>query len=450
MKSINTTCCLKFEKKGIKVCLVDNQSNDVLRQKSLVCDFEIIDNAGLIINPIKTASFLQKNVNELGLPKKIRVSLGLEFVSLSRLVLPPVSGLDLDRMITDEAERESPFSFTNEKIAVAYQISREKTIAGGVSGMEVLAVTTPQNIIDKISEVFQNTNLTLEAVAPSILGLKQYLSRQRLDTTQPFALVFVAANNAEFYVWEGQFAASTHFIRFGAAEPEELKRDIMTSLEHLNRNASGAPLSRIVMIGEKRRLELDNDGYHVEYLPGDEWADLAGLAAISKIPDNLSFISQVMQKTPADGGINRFWPFLLGGIVLLNVGIGWNLWSAKHRLVRLEKENEQLRDILNLQLSGLEKESRVTAGHYKIHLLLERIREVVSQNMMFERLVLDVEAKNMQLEGFCLGQDTVNEFILDLSMIKGVQSVENIKVVEQKRGDLKGYVFSLQANLKDI
>lgn len=450
MKSLNTSCCLKFEKKGLKISVIDIQSNKVLRQKNLISDFDILDNAGLVINPIKTASFLQKNADELGLPKKVRVSLSLEFVNLSRLVLPAVSGPDFDRMIIDEAERESPFSYTNEKIAVTYQVSREKINDNGVSGLEVLAVTTQQNIIDKIRQVFENTDLTLEAVAPSILGIKEYLVQKQVETAQPFALVSLSVDNAEFYVWKGEFASSIHFIRSGVAEPEELNKEIITSLDHFNRNASGSPISRIVIVGEKCRLELGNSEYNVKHLSGDEEPDLVGLASLAKIPANLNFISQAMQETSITTRVNKVWLYLLGGIVLINILIGWSLWGEKNRLAQVKNENAQLRNVLNSQLTQLEKESRVVARYYQIDLLLKKIREVVSQNMMFERLVLDVEAKNLQLEGFCLGQNTINEFILNLLVVKDVLSVEGIKVIEQTRGDYKGYVFSLQVNLKDL
>jgi hypothetical protein len=450
VKSSNTTCCLKFEKKSLKIFVINNQSNKALWQKILPSDFDILDNAGLVINPIKTASFLQKSADELGLPKKVRVSLSLEFVSLSRLALPAVSGPDFDRMIIDEAERESPFSFTDEKIAVVYQVSREKTVINGVSGTEVWAVTTPKSLIDKINEVFQNTDLTLEAVTPSILGIKEYLIQQRIKTTQPFALVSVSSGDAEFYVWKGEFASSIHFIRSGAAVPEELNKEIITSLENFNRNASGDPISQVVIVGENCRLELDSSEYNVKYLSGDEGPDLVGLACLPKIPANLSFINQTTRETSATTRVNKVWPYLIGGIVLINVLIGWSLWGDKHRLAQVKTENEQLRNELNSQLIQLQNESRVAAHDYKTHLLLERIRKVVSANMMFERLVLDLETKNMQLEGFCLGQNTINEFILDLSIMKGVRSVEGIKVIEQARGDIKGYVFSLQVILEEI
>lgn len=448
MKSLNAASCIRFEKKGLKISMVDLPSKQVIWQKSLLCDFEILDNAGNVINPVRTAAFIQKNANELGIPKKVKVSLGLEFVSLNRLVLPPVSGPDFDQIIIDEAERESPFSYTDEKVAVAYQISQNKPVENGTPGTEVFAVTTPQSIIDNIIEVFRNTNLILEAISPSLLGLKQHLLEEHIDISQPFVLVFVTSQNAEFYVWEGQFATSVHFIRFGITEQESLQKEIAASLEHFNRKSNGISISQVVLIGEKCQVELENQ-YIIKIVSGDEWSDLAGLASISVVSDNLNFITQNSKDHSATPGSNRVWPIIIGCIVLLNIPMGWNLWTDKQQLLQLKKENIQLQELLNIQKKQLNQEKQLDT-HYKIHLLLENIREIVTKEIMFERLILNIDGKSMQLEGFCIGQNNINNFIQELSIIEGVLSVEGIQIVEQMRKNLTGYVFCFQVNLKDI
>ncbi len=445
MKSLNSTCCIKLEKKGFKIVVVDIPSKKVVWQKSLACDFDILDNAGVVINPTRTASFIQKSINELEVPKKLKVSLGLEFVSLNRLTIPPVSGPELERIVIDEAERESPFSFTNEKIAVTYQVLKDPITENGAPGMEVIAVTTPQNVVDKIVEVFRNTDFILEAVSPSLFGLKHYLIQQQVDIAQPFILIFIELHNAEFYVWEGEFATSFHYIRFGAKDIENLQKEITASLEHFSNNPYGKLISQVVIAGEKCEIQLDSQ-YTIKHLTGDGWSDLAGLASNTKITDNLNFITQTTKESPKTQEFNKFWPVMLGGIILLNVPIGWNLWSGNQQITRLKNENSNLREILNVQIIQLEELKQVDT-HFKIHSLLESVREIVSKDIMFERLVLDIEGGNMQLEGFCLGENTINYFIQGLSRIKGIKSIDRIQISEQMRVNLNGYVFSFQVNL---
>lgn len=447
MKPLNTASCIKFDKKGLKISIVDLQSKQVILEKSLVCDFEIIDNTGTIINPIQTGAFIQKVANELGITKKVKVSLGLEFVSLNSLFLPPLSGPDFDKIVNDEAKRESPFSFTNDKIAVVYQVSRGKSNENGLSGTEVFAVTTPQGIIDKIVEVFRNTNLSLEVIAPSLIGLKHYLIQQQIDISQPFILIYVTQQDAEFYIWDGQFATAFHYIHYGAKEEDGLQKEITASLEHFNHDSNGKFIPHVIVAGEKCQIQFDNR-YTLRFLSGDACSDLTGLASMAKVPDNLNFITEA-PKERSTTVIRRLWPVIIGGIFLLNIPIGWNLWSGEQQLTGIRNENLRLHELLNTQIAQLNKGNQLN-HHYKIYLLLESVREIVSQDIMFEHLVLDLADKNMQLEGFCLGQSTINNFIQDLLQIEGVRSVEGIQIMEQARADIKGYVFAFQVQLKDF
>ena len=209
--------------------------------------------------------------------------MGLEYLSLSRLFLPPVSGPDFNRIVIDEAERESPFSFTNEEIGVSYQVIGEKTDESGMAGVEVMAFTTPQEIIDGIEEVFRNTDLVLEAIAPSLLGLEQYLLQRLGDLSQPIVLIYVTPRDAEFYIWEGRFATSVHYISSGAQELDSLQKEITTSLEHFNPDSNGKSISQIIIVGEECEIQFENR-YSLKYLAGDEWSDLVGLAYLTKTP----------------------------------------------------------------------------------------------------------------------------------------------------------------------
>ena len=418
MKSTNTTFCLQFEKKGIKISVVDVTSKKAVRQKFLGCDFEVLDSAGAIINPTRIASFIQKNLNELGKSKKVKVSLGLEHVSLSRLLLPPISGPDFDQIVIDEAKRESPFSFTNEKIGVSYQVIGEKTDESGMAGVEVMAFTTPQAVIDGIVAVFQNTDLVLEAIAPSLLGLEQYLLQQLSDLSQPFVLIYVTSKDAEFYIWGGRFATAVHYISYGAKELDSLQKEITASLEHFNPDSNGKFISQIILVA------------------GDEWSGLAGLASLLKALGNLNFLSETPDASSVVPGFNKLWLLVIGSIVLFNIPLGWSWWYKEQQLTQLKKENLRLEEALETQISRLNKKNQVT-NDYKVYLLLEDIRQIVAKDLMLEGLVLDVTDKNIQLEGFCLGQNTINNFIQDLLTIKGVHSVEGIQVVEQIRWNSK-------------
>lgn len=448
MKSLNTVGCFKFGKKGIKVSVVDVTSKKIVWQKYLLCGFEVVDNAGVIINPIRTASFIQKNRKELGIPKKVKVSLGLEYTSLSRLFLPPISGPDFNKIVIDEAKRESPFRFTNEEIAVCYRVLGDKTDESGVTGTEVLAFTTPQAIIDGIVEVFQNTDLVLEAVTTSLLGLEQYLTHQSVDLSQPCVLIYVTPEDAEFYIWEGRSATAVHYIPFGTKDQDSLGKDITASLEYFNQDFNGKIISQVIMVGEDCQIEF-GDEYTLKYVTGDEWSDLRGLATLLKVPMNLNFTSETLFPNEKNPGFKKFWLLFIASIVLLNIPLAWNWWSHQQRLADLKKENLQLQESLMAQISRLNKKNQVTTDH-QIHQLLEKIRQIVSEDLMFERLVLDLMGKNMQLEGFCIGQDTINNFIQDLLTIKSVRSVEGIQIVEQVRSNSKGYTFRLQVYLKDI
>lgn len=446
MKSLNTIGCIKFEKRHLKISVVDLLSKKVVWQKSLTCDFDVIDNAGTLINPVRIGSFLQKSTNEVEIPKRFKVSLGLEFLSLNSLILPAVSGEDFERIVIDEAKRESPFSYTNEKIGVAYQVLQDKIIENGAAGTQVLAATTPLGVIDSIVEAFRNTSLTLETISPSLLGLKHYLLQQKVDLAQPFILIFISSHNAELYIWQGWSATSYHFIRLGSNDLESLQKEITVSLEHFNHNSGRKFISRVIVAGERCPIELDSQ-YTVEYLAGDGWSDLFGLAMVSEA-DKLNFITETQQVKGASNtqGNNKFWLVMLGGIILLNVPISWGLWSAKQQLAKVNNENIRLQETLNAQIDSMEAKKR-NDPHYKIHILLEDIRGIVSNDIMFDRLILDLEKRSMQLEGFCLGQNTLNYFIHGLSRIEGVKSIERIQMVEQTRGNLRGYVFSFQINL---
>lgn len=448
MKTLNTTCCFQFEKKGIKISVVDVTSKKTILQKSFACDFEVLDKAGAIINPSRIASFIQKSANELGIPKKAKVSLGLEYISLSRLFLPPVTGPDFNKIVIDEAKRESPFSFTNENISVAYQVIGEKTDESDVAGLEVMAFTTPQEIIDGIVEVFRNTDLVLEAIAPSLLGLEQYLLQQLGDLSQPFVLIYVTPGDAEFYIWENRFATAVHYIYSGAKEPDGLQKEITTSLEHFNNDSNGKFISQIVLVGEECEIQFENR-YSLEFLAGDEWSALSGLASLTKVSDNLNFLSETPDAGTKTHGFNKLWLLIVGSIVMLNLPLGWNWWSYEQQLAKLKKENLKLEEALTTQISRLNKKNQV-ATDYKIYILLENIRQIVSNDLMFDGLVLDIIGKTMQLEGFCLGQNTINNFIQDLLTIKVVRSVEGIEVVEQSRWNSKGYAFRFQVYLKDF
>ena len=448
MKSLNTAVGFRFGKKGIKVSVVDVTSKKIVWQKSLLCGFEVVDNAGVIINPIRTASFIQKNLNELGIPKKVKVSLGLEYASLSRLFLPPISRPDFNKIVVDEARRESPFSFTNEEIAVSYQVLGDKTGENGVTGTEVLAFTTPQAIIDGIVEVFRNTDLVLEAVTPSLLGLEQYLTHQAVDLSRPCVLIYVTSEDAEFYIWEGRFATAVHYIPFGTKDQDSLGKDITASLEHFNPGSNGEMISQVIMVGQDCQIELGGE-YSLQYVAGDGWSDLAGLATLPKVPAELNFLSITLPQNEKNPGFNKFWLLFIGSIMLLNIPLGWNLWSHQQQLANLKKENLQLQESLMAQISRSSKKNQVTTV-FRVHQLLENIRQIVSEELMFEHLVLDIIGKNMQLQGFCIGQDTINNFIQDLLTIKSVRSVEGIEIAEQVRSNSKGYIFRLQVYLKDI
>jgi hypothetical protein len=274
------------------------------------------------------------------------------------------------------------------------------------------------------------------------------LLQQLSDLSQPFVLIYVTSKDAEFYIWGGRFATAVHYISYGAKELDSLQKEITASLEHFNPDSNGKFISQIILVGEECEIQFE-DRYSLKYLAGDEWSGLAGLASLLKAPGNLNFLSETPDASSVVPGFNKLWLLVIGSIVLFNIPLGWSWWYKEQQLTQLKKENLRLEEALETQISRLNKKNQVT-NDYKVYLLLEDIRQIVAKDLMLEGLVLDVTDKNIQLEGFCLGQNTINNFIQDLLTIKGVHSVEGIQVVEQIRWNSKGYAFRFQVYLKDL
>jgi hypothetical protein len=435
--------CIKIGAQEFKILVFDVLAKKIVWRKVFTCDFKVFDNSGVIVNPSQVATFIQNIFQQYGLPKKARVCLSLEYLSINNLLLPAISGAEFHQIILDEAAHESVYSFTDEKVAVAYQILKDKINQNGIVNTEVFAVTTLQTAINQVVEVFNNTNIVLESIAPSLWGLKQYLTQYLTSHYKPIVVILVASADTEFYLWKGQFPYSSHHIKAGLKTPEKLQTEIIASLEHFNKPVVGEELfSQVVVVGEKCELQL-GDNYKIDYIFEDEWPDLLGLALISKDSPALNFITNHPKASFAlAASMNKFWPIVIASLVCLNMLIGWNLWSSGQHLEQIKNEYLRLQNSVIIKAQQLNMAHRQPVGaRFNVDVLLEKMRGIVTEDMIFDKLALDLENKNMQVEGFCLSQKNLNVFLMALSQLKDVKSVDEIESSQQKRADLMGYAF---------
>lgn len=442
MKTFNTISCIKIGEKELRILVLDPLTKKVIWRKTLAFDFEVFDNSGVIKNPIRVATFIQSIFNEYKLPKKVRVSLNSEYLNLDTLLLPSVPKTELHQIIVDEAIHHSVYSFTNEKVAVAYFILKDKVFENGIVNTEVLAVTTLQSTIDQISEAFSQTGLYLEAIVPSFWGVNQYLAQKLYGLTKPINLAFISNKDSEVFTWDG-YPRSCHYIKAGIEELPRLQNEITISLEHFNKQTmNGTFVSQVLVVGEKCELKL-GEKYFIDYLFEEEWPDLRGLALINDLED-LNFLS----KTPEPGVnpiyfiVQQSWPFILGSLVCFNILMGWNCWSSYHQCVELKIEDQRLKNLLFTLTQPLnEAKNQQAITGFEIHTLLGKLRGIVPEEMVFNHFVLDIENKNMQIDGFCLNQNDFNIFLKELSEIKGIKSIDNLESSRQIRANLTGNAF---------
>ena len=363
--------------------------------------------------------------------------------------MPAISGTELQQIIKDEAAHESVYSFTNEKIAVAYQILKDKINKNGIWNTEVFAVTTLESTIHQIIEVLRNTDIILESITPALWGLSQYLTQYHVDLYKSSILILVSGDEAEFYLWKGKLPYACHYIKAGSSMPETLQNEVTSSLEHFNKQIVDESLiSRVVVVGEKCELKLSAE-YKVDYPVADQWPDLLGLALVTKDLHVLNYITKSPKSNwPVSVSMNKLGPVIIGGLVCFNVLIGWNLWSDGQRLAPVKSEYQHLQNLLSTKaqkrsnMNSLPKDVR-----FNIAGLLEKIRGIVTEDMMFDKLGFDIEHKNLQVEGFCIKQKNLNLFLTALSQIKGVQSVDEIASSQQTRVNLIGYAFRCHVTL---
>ncbi|HBE78622.1 MAG TPA: hypothetical protein DDW65_12730 [Firmicutes bacterium] len=444
MKTFNAISCIKIGVTELKIIVFDLLTKKVIWRRAFYYDFEVFDNTGGIMNPGQMASFIQDLFHQHKLPKRVRISLSLEYLSINNLLLPAISGAEFHQIILDEAAHVSVYGFTDEKIAVAYQILNNKRNSDGILNTEVFAVTTLQTTINQIIEVFNLAGIKLESISPVLLGLKQYLTQHLPNLHKPIILILVSSEDAEFYMWQGQLPYSCHYIKAGKKTPEILQNEISASLEHFNKTAeNGGTLSQVVAVGEQCEFKL-GDGYELQYIFEDEWPDLVGLASITKGIEVLNFLrSNPKTDFMKSALVKWLCPVLIGGLVGINIFSGWNLWSSGQRLAQARKEYSGLQNSLIVkkeQLLGKNNNRQLGAG-VKVDMLLEKLRSIVSEDMLFDRLEFDLKNKTMQVEGFCVTQKNLDAFLLTLSRIKGVTSVDELESSQQSRENLMGYAF---------
>ena len=91
--------------------------------------------------------------------------------------------------------------------------------------------------------------------------------------------------------------------------------------------------------------------------------------------------------------------------------MGWNCWSSDNQLLELNKEDLRLKNLfltLNQQFNSPKIQQIGT--RFEVHTLLGKLRQIVPEDMVFVNIVIDIENKNMQIEGFCLNQTDLNVF----------------------------------------
>ncbi len=443
MKTANAISCLKIGKKELQILVMDLQTKKNVWRREFTYDFEIYDDLGVIINPNQISSLIRNIFSEYGLPKSVRVSLSFEYLNMNCLTVPSISGDELHQIIIDEAKHQSVFSFTSEKVAVAYQMLRDTISDNGLTNKEVFAVTTFQSIIDQIIEVFKNTDLILESISPAFWGLKHCLPQFGVVFSKPFISVLVSDSEAELYIWKGEFPDSGHYIGYGIDNLQKLNQEIVAAIDYFNRNIAIEDfISRIVITGKKCEVKL-SDEFKIDYKFEIESPDLFGLALLKGLADfNYLAGNTGIGITIQLPVINKLWPLIAGGVFLINFLGGWNLTFANQRLSDLRNETLSLRSILNTkttQLAGLNVQS--VSNKFPIHRLLEQVRRIVTGDMMFDKLTLDLESQNMQVEGFCLNQSSLSDFLEMVSRLDGVKSINEIESGQQIRTDLTGYAF---------
>jgi hypothetical protein len=139
--------------------------------------------------------------------------------------------------------------------------------------------------------------------------------------------------------------------------------------------------------------------------------------------------------------MKRLWPVIIGGLVGANIFIAYNLWSIEHQLAQVNNEHSRLQNLLVVKRQQLGKDNNQLGFRFNTDILLKQLQSIVTEDMMFDKLVLDIENKSMQVEGFCVNPNNLNGFLLSLSKIKGINSVDELVSSSQSRADIMGYAF---------
>jgi hypothetical protein len=442
LKTFNSVSCIKIGEKELRILVLDLLTKKVIWRKALAFDFEVFDISGVIQNPSRVASFIENAFKEYKLPRKVRVSLSSEYLNLNILLLPSVPEAELHQIILDEAAHQSVYSFTHEKVAVAYLILKDKVFENGIFNTEILTVTTLQSAIDQISEIFNHTGLDLEAIAPAFWGVSQYLAPKLADLTNPVNLILISNHDSEVYTWDG-YLRSCHYMNAGTAELPKLQNEVTVSLEHFNKQTmDGNIVPHVLVVGEKCELKPGAE-YSIDYMFEDPWPDLHGLALINDL-DDLNFLTKIPEPG-ADSAIlmvHKFWPLILGSLVFLNILMGWNCWSSFHQCSELKNEDRRLKNsLLALRRQSNDAKNQQAVTGFKIYVLLGELGKIVPEEMVFNHLILDIGNKNLQIDGFCLNQKDLNVFLKELPEIKGIKSIDNFESSRQIRANLTGNAF---------
>jgi Tfp pilus assembly protein PilN len=449
----NGTTCLSFDKNEITFLVFDPAAKQGLDHHTITCDFEVADDSGKIINPATLGAYLHDYFETHNLPYKCRVAVNLKFLDLKQLFFPMIPDEELREIIRDEATRESIFSYSGDPIAVAYKITGVKKTDAGFTNKEVITATTPENVIESIRTTFENTGLKLLSVQPNLEGLELFF-KYKIATEAPVVLVNLASGHAEFYIWSDGRPKFWRYLSVGADEPERLTHEVTLSLEHYRRRAGNevdSSFRRVLVVGQAVSLALD-PSLQVEYLSGEPLADLFGLGLVD--PDKVRFFFINTQEKNASYRFTlclvKAWPF--GLIILLALGLwsGWEIIAQRRQMDTLRQQQTEMantRTSLEKQLEKLKKLNVPLgnpAGNINLYFLLENLRRIVPPDMRFEKLVLNVNGHQLQIEGFCLESQSLSTFLQETKHLNYFKTVSLVDSIRQNRSELEVLSFRLE------
>lgn len=447
--AIGTVTCLNFDIDHLQIAVVDSDNRQVTSCQSVQYEFEMLENDGKILNPRRTGQFLQNIVEQYRLPLKFRIGLSLKYLDLKILNLPSMPPAELVRVITDEAVRESIFSFSSQNIAVASRIlGNEKTPTG--NELEILTATIPRDVIDSYITTFQLAGFKLMTIQPLLEGFEKSLLQR--SSVKDYAVVNLQKSEAELYIWTESTICFWRVLPAGADNGKQLRSEIEASLEHYQRRIEETnKVQKIYVCGEKPEGELSLD-IPIEFLFEENNLGLIGIG-LSELT-NLNFISEFDKNQRAVNPVFKMLIFLATVILFITSSswFGWQLWNKFENLHYLKKQYMMLENNLKSQeaaTGSLQEEKRLLpASTPDYALLFEELRESVPADMRFETMVITTEDKSIYLEGICINPQSLNRF---LSRIAHDERLKNAFVEESKYltdGSFNRYFFKIRIALE--